>query len=359
MAISLTGGLKRVAPPLVGIDLSASSVKLVELSHGNKVPFRLERYAIEPLERGAIVEGNIEKPEVVSEALLRALKRCGTRTRAAALALPASAVITKKITLPTGLREDDYEVQVETEASQYIPFPIDEVNLDFQVLGPASVEDEVEVLLAASRKEKVDDRVAVAEMAGLEPVVMDVEPYALRTAVDFITGLLPDQGQGRIIAVFMVGHTTTSVTVVLNRQTVFEREQAFGGQQLTQDLVRLYGLTPEEAEARKRSGDLPNNYARDILQPFVEQGATDIGRALQFFFTSTPHTRVDQILLAGGTAVVPGLIEAVAARTKVATDLMSPFQGMELSNAVRERHLRNDAPALLIATGLAMRRFDP
>jgi type IV pilus assembly protein PilM len=334
-------------------------VKLVELAAGQKVPYRLERYAIEPLERGAIVEGNIEKPEVVSEALMRALKRCGTRAKEAALALPAGAVITKKITLPSGLREDDYEVQVETEASQYIPFPIDEVNLDFQVLGPAPIDEEVEVLLAASRKEKVDDRVAVAEMAGLKPVVMDVEPYALRAAVDYVTGLLPDQAQGRIIAVFMVGHTTTSVTVVLNRQTVFEREQAFGGQQLTQELVRLYGLTPEEAEARKRSGDLPDNYARDVLQPFVEQGATDIGRALQFFFTSTPHTRVDQILLAGGTAVVPGLVEAVAARTKVATDLLSPFQGMELSSAVRERHLRSDAPALLIATGLAMRRFDP
>ncbi|WP_418953509.1 pilus assembly protein PilM [Zeimonas sediminis] len=342
----------------MGIDLSASSVKVVELSRGQKGAFRLDRYAIEPLEQGAIVEGNIEKPESVAESLTRALRRCGTKAKEAALALPTGAVITKKISLPGGLREEDYEVQVETEASQYIPFPIDEVNLDFQILGEAGDDGDVDVLLAASRKEKVDDRVAVAELAGLKPVVMDVEPYALRAAVDHVTAFLPDAGQGRIVAVCSIGQTTTSVTVVLNQQTIFEREQAFGGQLLTQELVRLYGLTPEEAEARKRSGDLPDNYQRDLLQPFVEQGATDIGRALQFFFTSTPYTRVDQILLAGGSSVVPGLVEAVAERTQVPTELLSPFQGMELAGSIRERQLRADAPALLVATGLAMRRFD-
>jgi type IV pilus assembly protein PilM len=343
----------------VGIDLSASSVKVVELSQGQKAGLRVDRYAIEPVDRGAIVDGNIEMPEVVAESLTRALRRCGSKAREVALALPSGAVITKKIMLPAGLLEEDYEVQVETEASQYIPFPIDEVNLDFQILGPtANSEGDVDVLLAASRKETVVDRAAVAELVGLKPVVMDAEPYALRAAVDHVTGLLPDGGQGRIVAVFSVGQTTTTLTVVLNRQTIFEREQSFGGQQLTNEIARLYGLTPEEAETRKRSGDLPDNYQDELARPFIEQGAADIGRALQFFFTSTPYTRVDQILLAGGSAVVPGFVEAVAQRTQVPTALLSPFDGMELSDSVRERQLRLDAPALLIATGLAMRRFD-
>src|SRR5690606_2128493 len=182
--MSLTSLFGRTSPPLVGIDLSASSVKVVELIKGQRTPMRLERYAIEAIERGAIVDGNIEKAEAVADALARALRKCNSRAREAALALPSGSVITKKIMLPAGLREEDYEVQVETEASQYIPFPIEEVNLDFQLLGPAKgAEDEIEVLLAASRKEKVDDRVAVAEMSGLRPVVVDVEPYALRTAV--------------------------------------------------------------------------------------------------------------------------------------------------------------------------------
>ncbi len=359
MAFSLNGLFRRGTQPLLGIDVSASNVKLVELVPGSKTGMRLERYAIEPIERGAIVDGNVEKPEAVADALTRAIRRTGTRTRLAAMAMPSSAVIAKRINLPAGLLEEDYEVQVETEASQYIPFSIEEVNLDFQILGPApqSPED-VEVLLAASRKEKVDDRVAIAEMAGLRPIVIDVEPYAARTSIDHVTGLLPNQGEGMILAVFDVGQNTTNLTVVLNGQTIFERDQSFGGSQLTADIVRMYGLTLEEAELKKKSGDLPDNYASELLQPFIEQGATEVARSLQFFYTSTPYTRVDRIFLAGGCAVTAGLAEAVAERTQVPTEIMSPFQGMEIAVGIRERQLRLDAPALMVGCGLAMRRFD-
>lgn len=359
MAFSLQGLFRRGTQPLLGIDVSASNVKLVELVPGGKTGMRLERYAIEPIERGAIVDGNVEKPEAVADALTRAIRRTGTRTRHAAMALPSSAVIAKRITLPAGMLEEDYEVQVETEASQYIPFSIDEVNLDFQILGPAPQSpDDVEVLLAASRKEKVDDRVAIAEMAGLKPIVIDVEPYAARTSIDHVTGFLPNHGEGMILAVFDVGQNTTNLTVVLNGQTIFERDQTFGGNQLTADIVRLYGLTLEEAELKKKSGDLPDNYASELLQPFIEQGATEVARSLQFFYTSTPYTRVDRIFLAGGCAVTAGLAESVAERTQVPTEIMSPFQGMEIAGGIRERQLRLDAPALMVGCGLAMRRFD-
>jgi type IV pilus assembly protein PilM len=359
VAISLQALFRRGSQPLLGIDVSASSVKLVELVPGAKAGMRLERYAIEPIERGAIVDGNVERPEAVADALTRAIRRTGTRTRYAAMALPSAAVIAKRITLPAGLLEEDYEVQVESEANQYIPFSIDEVNLDFQILGPAAQTDEdVEVLLAASRKEKVDDRVAIAEMAGLKPVVIDVEPYAARAVIDHVTGHLPNHGEGMILAVFDVGQTTTGLTVVLNGQTIFERDQSFGGSQLTQDIVRLYGLTIEEAELKKKSGDLPDNYGAELLSPFIEQGATEVARSLQFFYTSTPFTRVDRIFLAGGCAVTAGLAEAVAERTQVPTEIMSPFQGMEVAGGIRERQLRLDAPALMVGCGLAMRRFD-
>ncbi len=359
MAFSLQGLFRRGTQPLLGIDVSASNVKLVELVPGGKTGMRLERYAIEPIERGAVVDGNVEKPEAVADALTRAIRRTGTRTKLAAMALPSSAVIAKRITLPAGLPEEDYEVQVESEASQYIPFSIDEVNLDFQILGPsAQSPEDVDVLLAASRKEKVDDRVAIAEMAGLKPIVIDVEPYAARMAIDHVTGFLPNHGDGMILAVFDMGQNTTNLTVVLNGQTIFEREQTFGGSQLTSDIVRLYGLTVEEAELKKKTGDLPDNYAAELLHPFIEQGATEVARSLQFFFTSTPYTRVDRIFLAGGCAVTAGLAEAVAERTQVPTEIMSPFQGMEIANSIRDRQLRLDAPALMVGCGLAMRRFD-
>lgn len=359
MALSSPSLGRRTAPPLLGIDISTSSVKVVELAPGQKAAVRLQRYAIEPIERGAVADGNLEQPELVAAALNRALRRMGTRIREAALAMPSSAVITKRITLPAGLAEEDYELQVESEASQYIPFAIEEVNLDFQILGAApGAGEEVEVLLAASRKEKVEDRVAVAEMCGLKPVVVDVDTYAARLALEHVAAGLPNHGEGQVIAVFDIGSVVTTVSIVLDGETVFEREQAFGGQHLTQDLVRLYGLTPEEAELKKRSGDLADGPQADVLQPFVEQGAAEVARALQFFFTSTPYTRVDRIYLAGGASVVPGLLQAIADRTQITTELLSPFQGMEIADGIRDRQLRVDAPALLTACGLAMRRFD-
>jgi type IV pilus assembly protein PilM len=355
----LVNPFKKSSSPLIGIDLSSSAVKVVELSAGQSTGMKLERYAIEPIERGAVSDGGIEKPDAVADALSRALRKANIKVKDAALALPASSVITKKITLPIGMTDDEYEIQVESEASQYIPFSIDEVNLDFQIIGPtANSEGDLDVLLAASRKEKVIDRVSIAEMCGLKAVVMDIDSYAARGALDHATAFLANGAKDKIIAVFDIGHTLTKITIVLNDLTVFEREQAFGGSQLTQDIVRLYGLTPEEAEVRKRSGDLPDNFSADVLNPFMDQLAADAARSLQFFFTSTPYTRVDQILLAGGSAVIPGLVEVVAERTQVMTEVVSPFQGMEISDSVREKQLRADAPALLVACGLAMRRFD-
>lgn len=346
-------------PPLIGLDIGSSSVKLVELTQSLGGNLRLERYAIEQLPRGAVVDGNIDKIDVVAEAVRRAYRRAECRVKNVAMALPSSAVITKRIALPANLNEEELEVQVESEANQYIPFALDEVSLDFQVLGPVlNSPEEVEVLIAASRKEKVEDRLAVVQEAGLKPVVVDVESYAMRSALGRLIGQLPNRGEGQVIAVFYIGANTTGVTVILDGEAVYEREQPFGGQQLTSDVARAYGIPAEEAEAKKRSGDLPANFEAEVLRPFIETAATEITRALQFFFTSTPFTRVDQLMLCGGSSVLTGLPEALMERAQVPTSVISPFKGMEISPNVREKQLRLDAPALLTPCGLAMRRFD-
>jgi type IV pilus assembly protein PilM len=343
---------------LVGLDISTSGVRLVELADAGKGELRLERYASEPLPRGVVVDGNIENIEAVSEAVLRVWKKSGTKIRHVALGMPPAAVITKKIILPAGLPEDQLEVQVESEASQYIPFALDEVSLDFDVIGPAANSpDDMEVMLAAARREKVEDRVAIAEAAGLTATVMDIESYAARAAVVRATEGEPNAGPDRIVALFQIGAQSTQISVMLNGDTVYEREQPFGGIQLTQDIVRAYGLSFEEAEARKKAGDLPANYAADLLAPFLENAALEVTRAIQFFYTSTPYTRIDQIHLAGGCALLPGLLDIIAGRTRIATAVVSPFKGMQLGAAVREQQLRNEAPAYLVACGLALRRF--
>lgn len=358
MTLDLGSLIGKKNPPLIGLDISTSGVKLVELSEAGKNEFRLERYASESLPRGALVDGNIENIEQVAEAVRRVCKKSGTHAKLVALGMPPASVITKKMILPGGLSEDELEVQVEAEASQYIPFALDEVSLDFDVIGPAqhSPED-VEVLLAATRREKVEDRVAVAEAAGLTPTVMDIDSYAARAAIDRLIAQLPKSGQGQIVALFQIGTQITHVSMLLDGQTIYEREQPFGGVQLTQDIVRAYGMSHDEAEAKKKASDLPEGYERELLEPFLENVTLEVTRAIQFFFTSTPYTRVDQIFLAGGCAIIPGLVDLVASRTRISTSVISPFKGMQVGPHIREKQLRIDAPAYLVACGLAMRRF--
>jgi type IV pilus assembly protein PilM len=351
--------LQAASPPLIGVDISSSALKLVELSETGKGAYRLERYAVEPLAKDVVTDGNIANLDQVSEALRRAHKRLGSRNRNVALALPAAMVITKKIIVPTGQTEEELELQVETEANQYIPFALDEVNLDFQILGPApNNADEVEVLIAASRKEKVEDRVAIAEAAGLKPRVMDVESYATEEAFQMIAPSLPANGRDQNIALVDIGAHVMHFYVLRNNQILFSRDQAFGGNQLTHEIQRAFNLSPEEAESAKKSAGLPENYDADVLQPFMETLALEITRALQFFFTSTSYSQVDQVVLAGGCALVPGLDELVAKRAGVNTIVGNPFANMSVSDRIRPRQLAADAPLLLIGCGLALRSFN-
>jgi type IV pilus assembly protein PilM len=356
--VSIANPFSRQPAALVGLDISSSSVKLVELGRTKSGEWILERCATEPLERGWITDGNVEKFDEVAEAIRKVVKKSGTRTKNVAMALPASAVITKKIVLQGGLSDAELEIQVESEANQYIPFSLDEVSLDFCVVGPtANSVNDVDVLIAASRKEKVQDRQGLAEAAGLTPVVLDVESYASRLAARRLVEQLPEAGKDALIALFEVGAMTTSMQVMKNEDVVYDRDQAFGGAQLTQLIVRQYGFSPEEAETKKRTGELPEDYESAVLKPFVENMAQEIARALQFFFTSTPHNRVDYVMLAGGSSSLPGLTDAITAQTSFACQVLNPFDGMQLSSSIKENKMRREAPSYLSACGLAMRRF--
>jgi len=358
--ISLGSLFSRQPAPLLGLDVSTSGVKLVELGLDKVGNLVLERCAMEPLERGWITDGNIEKFDEVAEAIRRLVKKSGTKTRNVAMALPPSAVITKKIILPGGMSDDELEAQVETEANQYIPFPLDEVSLDFCVIGPSTTSaGDVEVLIAASRREKVQDVQGLAEAAGLIPVVVDVKSYASRLATSRLIENLPNQGKGQIVALFEIGSLTTSMQVMRDDEVLYDRDQAFGGAQLTQQIVRQYGFSAEEAETKKRSGELPEDYEAVVLKPFIETMVQELGRALQFFFTSTPHNKVDCIMLAGGSAAVPGLSAAVTQHSSFACSLLNPFDGMEIGDGVRLKKMTREAPSYLTSCGLALRRFNP
>lgn len=346
--------------PMIGLDISASAAKLVELARDKAGQLVLERCAQVPLEPGWINDGNIDKFDAVAEAVRHLIQKSASNTRIVSLALPQAAVITKKIVLPGGLPDLELESLVETEANQYIPFPLEEVNLDFCVIGPnAASAGEVDVLIAAARREKVQDFQGLAEAAGLKPAIVDIESYASRVAAIRLIERLPNRRLDSIVALFEIGGSLTSMQVLQGEEVLYERDQAFGGAELTQKIARQYGFSTEEAENKKRSGDLPGDYDITVLRPFVEDLTQEIGRTLQFFFTSTPHNKVDYILLAGGSAVVAGLPQAVTRQTTFDCGLANPFDGMKIGSAVRSKHLATEAPAYLTACGLALRRFTP
>lgn len=345
------------SPPLIGVDISSTAVKLLQLTQAGG-RYRVEHYAVEPLPPNAVVEKNIVEVEAVGEAVKRALARSGAKTRFAAAAVAGSAVITKVIPMLADLSEEDLESQIESEASQYIPYPLDEVSLDFEVLGPVKDNPEMmNVLLAASRTENVDVRVAALDIGGLAARVVDVEAFAMENAFR----LLADQlsvARDATVAVVDIGATMTTLIVLKNQRTIYTREQVFGGKQLTDEVMRRYGLSYEEAGLAKRQGGLPESYELEVLEPFKEAMVQQISRLLQFFFAGSEYSKVDQVVLAGGCASIAGIAEMVEEQFGMPAVVANPLAGMALSNRVQGQTLQQDAPALMIACGLAMRSFD-
>ncbi len=343
---------------LVGIDISSTACKLLELGRvGSR--YRVESYAVEPLPQDAMADRDIRDPEVIGEALKRVISRSGTNLKHAAVAVAGSSVITKIIQMDKGLSDREMESQIEVEADQYIPYPLDEVALDFQVLGESEkVPDRVDVLLAASRSENVYSRVDALEIAGLTARIVDVESYSIERAFRLLTNQLPDQGQGQIIAVADIGATNTSLSVMEDFNTIYTREQTFGGSQLTEEIQRRYGLSYEEAGMAKKQGGLPDDYEPEVLEPFKEAIIQQVSRSLQFFYGSSQYGEVDHIVLAGGCSIIDGLEEMIEERLGTTASIANPFADMSLSSRVNAQALSADAPSLVICCGLALRSFD-
>ena len=346
---------KKKSAPILGIDISATAIKLLELSRsGSK--YRVESYAVEALPPNCVSDKTINDIEQVGEAVARAVKKSGTRTKTAAVCVAGSSVITKMISMPAGLSDDEMESQIQVEADQYIPFPLEEVAMDFEVVGESEEgADRVNVLLAASRSEIVDNVVASIELGGLSAKVVDIESFAIENTIDLLSNDFPADLSKDAIAVADVGSAITTFSVLENMKTLYSREETFGGSQLTEDIQRRYGLSYEEAGLAKRQGGLPDNYEPEVLEPFKENMASQIGRALQFFYASSEISDIDVLMLAGGCSSIPGIAELVEERLSVKTVVANPFANMAVASKISTKNLANDAPAMMIACGLALR----
>src|SRR5690554_3114988 len=355
--MGILGFLDKKSRPVLGLDISSTSVKLLELNrHGNR--YRVETYAVKALPPNAVVEKNINDQEAVAEAIKALVKQSKTKLKYAAVAVAGSAVITKIIDMPAGLSDDAMETQISLEADQYIPFPLEEVAIDFEVQGESPRNSEqVEVLLAACRRENVEIRANVLELADLTPEKVDVEAYAMERAFELIAEQLDDQS-GQVVAIIDIGATMTTLSVLVDGKTVYTREQLFGGKQLTEEIQRRYGLSVEEAGLAKKQGGLPDDYETEVLGPFKEAVVQQVTRSLQFFFSASHYNDVDYIILAGGVASMEGVVNLIEEKLGTQTIVANPFAEMAVGSRVNASALSNDAPSLMIACGLAMRSFD-
>lgn len=343
---------------LLGLDISSTSVKLLELSRTND-RYRVEAYAVEPLPPNAVVEKNISDVEGVGEAIRRVVARAKSNVKNAAVAVAGSAVITKTIEMDANLSAQERETQINIEADQYIPYPLDEVAIDFEVMGPSQRNpSQVDVLLAACRRENVEARQAALEYGKLTARVVDIEAHAMKRAFELIQAQLQGDPKDLVVAIIDIGATMTTLSVIAEDRSVYTREQLFGGKQLTEEIQRRYGLSFEEAGLAKKQGGLPEDYEREVLSPFKDAVLQQVTRSLQFFFSSSRYDDVDYIVLAGGTASIDGLAQMVENKLGTPTLIANPFVSMSLSPNVNTQALQNDAPAMMIACGLAMRSFE-
>ena len=343
--------------PMLGMDISSSAVKLIELSKTGD-SFKVEAYRVLPLPPNTIVDKNIADLDALSETIAAVVKRSGTKLTDIVSAVSSSSVITKEIELPAGLTELQMEMQIEVEADQYIPYPMEEVAFDFDVLDEVENNpDLVRVLLAACRQENVEHRRQALEMAGFNPKVIDVESFAVERAYKLIEGQL-DEVSDQVVAIADIGASVFSFTVLVDGKIIYSREQQFGGKQLTEEIQRRYGLSWEEAGEGKRKGGLPEDYATEVLAPFKESLVQHITRSLQCFCSSSHFNYVDQLFLAGGVSALEGLFDEVEQVIGLPTAVANPFANMQLHKSINPTALANDAPAMLLAVGLAMRSFD-
>jgi type IV pilus assembly protein PilM len=343
---------------VLSIDISSAAIKLLELSRiGTR--YRVESYGVAPLPQDAVIDKNIANVGVIADAIKVALNQSGTKLKQATVAVSGSAVMTKIITMEASLNDDAMEEQIMIEADQYVPYSLDEVNFDFEVQGPNVTNPEmVDVLLAASRRENVDDRVEALLRAGLKTRIVDVEAFAMENAFSLLADQFSDSVEGQTVAIADIGATMATLNVLHDRHTVYAREQVFGGKQLTEEIQRRYGLSYEEAGMAKKHGGLPDNYVADVLEPFKRAMVQQIQRLLQFFVSSSSNRTIDSIILAGGCASIPGIEKLVEKSLDMPVYIANPFVNMALSTKIKPQMLSNDAPAMMIACGLALRSFD-
>lgn len=348
---------KSKPPQMIGIDIGSHSVKAVLLTRSSD-GYQVDAYAMLPVPKGTVVDHAIHDIEAVGKVLKNLRKRFDRSIKNAAVAVSGSGVITKTVYMDATLTDDELAIQIEIEADNLIPYPLNEVNIDFEKMqANESDPSKVDVLLSASRTELVEARASALEIGHFDTKVMDIEAYALGRAYTLIKGQLPEDAEDKVVALVDIGANMITIAVVINGETVFIREQTFGGDQYTQSIVSFYGMTYEEAERAKLSDELPNNYVFEVLAPFQTAMIQQIRRTLQIFTTSSNGVNVDFIVVSGGSALLEGIADLLTEELSIPASVALPFAGCQFAEGVYSEQLDKESTKFMVACGLALRSF--
>lgn len=357
MDVMLSRFFKKKTSLMVGIDIGSHTVKAVLLNQDEE-GYTLEAAVTEIMPRGAIIDREIQDIDAVGKVVAKVRKKITSGVNQAATAVSGQTVITKIIYMDVNLSEHELASQIEIEADSLIPFPLDEVSLDFEKLDiNESDPTKVNVLLSAARTESVEARVEALEIAGFQTKVVDIESYAVSRAYGLSLSQLPDDAKDKTVAIVDVGAVMTLFSVTDSGTHIYSRDQLFGGEQYTRSIVSYYNQTFEEAEQAKVTNDLPPNYTFEVLGPFHTIFVQQIRRAIQMFLTSSGKDKIDYLIVSGGSAHVEGLAALLSEELGIHTIIANPFKSMSVAESIDQDELDKTASQYMVAAGLAMRSF--
>lgn len=338
----------------IGVDIGSSSVKLALVSPAGKGA-ELTAYAIVSLPSSAVVDGNVQEPEVVAEAIERGLKISGAKTKLAITSVPSSAVITKELQISDAFIGMELEEQVRVEADQFVPYALDEVALDFQVVGPVKGNTALnEILLVACRRDDVANREDALDTAGLKCEVVDVDTYVVERVLPYLE---LDKEPGTV-GVIDIGASTLTLNVLREGKVIYNREQAFGGNELSNTIQQQYGIEQAEVEKQLRMREISEEIEEMLVQPFATAVSQQVSRSLQFFYSSGARNQLDRVYLCGGVAGIEDIDSIVGAEIGVETLIANPCAGMKIASKINPVKLEVDAPTLVKAVGMALRSLE-
>ena len=339
---------------VIGVDIGSSSIKIVELKETKK-GYLLANYGIAHIPSEVIVDGAIMDSSAVVEAIKNLIAEKKIKTRDAAISVSGHSVIIKKITLPA-MTEAELEESIQWEAEQYIPFPISDVNMDFHILEMVAGQSQMDVLIVAVKKDMINDYTAVMAEAGLNPVVVDVDSFALENAYCINYDILPDE----TVALVNMGANVTNINILKGGTSTLTRDVSVGGRQITNEIQKNVGVGFDDAEILKCGGEVSGVDSKDI-DGIVKLGAnaivTEVQRSLDFYLSTSHEGKIDRVYLSGGSSKIKGIAATVTERTGIPTELIDPFLKIGFNQKTfNSVILKKDAPLLCVGVGLAIRK---